>query len=148
MNKINKLIGFTTITVDEQEIPIKLGSYAIDEILKAFKIELGEINTIFRTIEIGEGEDKRELPVPIEPNRFAATLLWAGADYVSRFNDGNGYNLLQAYDWIDQLGGVNAEPIMRVYTQFFKAVSNGGAPPVESPLGVVEKKSIQEAEAV
>lgn len=141
---MNKLIGYASITIGEEIIPIKIGVGAMTEFLAFFGIELHEIMTKLFTIQTltdpGDGLEKA-MPVPNDPFKFAASLLMHGANYCCRLEGRPEYILEHAYEWIDELGGINAEPLKLVYTQFFKAVRNGGTPPKAMEFQTEEKKS-------
>lgn len=144
---MNKLLGFLNLTLPATEdlpetvIPLKFGAFAVDLLLEEYEIDLGNIGSIFKTVTIGKGEDAVQVIVPKKLNKFAAVLLWAGADYVSRFNGGDGYRLMDAYEWLDRIGGTNSEAIKPVYSMFWKCIKNGATPPPENPLEDSEKKS-------
>lgn len=142
--QINKLIGYCTITLDNGEvIPMKFGWGAIDKFCEHFGIMASEILSTFfdfvdKEVEIIEdGETKKvteKFPVCKNIGKFLPAVLWCGADYVNRFEGGPGFRLIDAANWIDEIGGGTSEQTGPVYTAFFKAISNGGSPPKESTL--------------
>lgn len=137
---MNKLIGYMTINIEGEEIPLKLGAGAMREFLKLHGISLAQIGTIFHTVSFTHEGKEIELPTPNDPFQFAAAVLWAGADFANRRQGGTGFSIEAAYDWIDELGGLDSDPIKKAYKLFFEAVKNGGSPQKELPEVIAGKK--------
>jgi hypothetical protein len=137
---MNKLIGYTVITIDGVDIPLKFGAGATRAVLEEFNISLQDISSLFNYVNIEVDGVPKELPVPKDPIRFASTILWAGADYANRLNDGKGYRKIDGEEWLDELGGVGSPQIIEAYRHFFKAISNGGTPPLEDDKKKVPEK--------
>ncbi|MCF0074029.1 hypothetical protein LZD49_26340 [Dyadobacter sp. CY261] len=144
--QINKLVGYCELKLDDgQVIPMKFGFDATTEFCKHFGIKPSEIYTTFfeyaeRDIEVSDADGKKiikdRFPVCNDVQRFLPAVLWCGADYVSRFEGGDGYRIIDATNWIDEIGGPASDQLPAVYAAFFKAISNGGSPPKESTLPV------------
>lgn len=134
--EISKLVGYATIEIGGESLPLKFGFASIRSFCEHFKIKPGQImSTLFEYIEDEEGQ-----PIPIVKDMlsFLPVLLWAGADYVNRFNGGQGFRLLDADNWIDEIGGPTSPQLGRVYAAFFAALANGATP---APPEQDEKKN-------
>lgn len=124
----SKLIGYTTITFQGEEIPVLMSSGAVRAFLEVFSIELPEISSLFKNAVINiDGKDV-EVPSAKDPFKFAAAVLWSGADFCARLRGKPGYKIEEAYLWVDELGGIDSEAIVKIYTLFFRAIKNGGSP--------------------
>jgi hypothetical protein len=133
MSQITKLIGYTTITVQGQEIPVKFGMDAFQSFIDHFGIELDQIlDKLFKWVEREENGEKVPVIVPVRPFETAQVMLWAGANFVNKFNGGNGFRVIDASNWIDELGGINSPDLAPVWSAFWKAYKNGGTPPIET----------------
>ena len=157
--QINKLIGYCTITLDNGEvIPMKFGWDATSKFCEHFGINPSEIYKTFfdfveREVEVIEGGETKKVketyPVCKNIGKFLPAVLWCGADFVNRFEGGPGYRLIDAANWIDDVGGGSSEQFGPVYAAFFKAIQNGGSPPREStlPAEMQPKDKKKEAES-
>ncbi|WP_342088013.1 hypothetical protein [Dyadobacter sp. OTU695] len=142
--QINKLIGYCTLTLESGEvIPMKFGFAAITDFCEHFQIKSSEIYTKLFDFVDQETEVEQDgqmvkvtekFPVVKQPGRFLPAVLWCGANYVNQFEGGPGYRLIDAANWIDEIGGPGSDQLNNVYVAFFKAIRNGGSPPKESNL--------------
>lgn len=146
MSQIVKLIGYTEIKVQGVVIPVKFGMQAFTYFCDHYGVELAEIiEKLFKWVKRREvdkdgNETEYDAIVPIKPFETASVMLWAGANYVNVFNGGSGFRVIEASNWIDELGGINSAELIPVYDAFWKAYKNGGTPPVESPFETEEQK--------
>ena len=141
---MNKLIGYTTITVGDEVIPVKIGCGALREFLLLFGLSQPHdiYGALLTTMKIEVDGVEAETRVPADPFKFAAAILWSGADYVNRRQGGPGYKLEDAYEWLDEIGALDTEEMKRVYKIFWASVRNGGLPVKELPGD--EKKSVEQ----
>lgn len=141
MNQITKLIGYTTITVQGQQIPVKFGMTAFTFFTDHYGIELSEIpQKLFKWVDREEEGNAISVLVPIRPLDVASVMLWAGANYVNKFNGGEGFRVIDAANWIDELGGIGSEALKPVWDAFWNSYKNGCSPPVESVFETEEQK--------
>lgn len=133
---MNKLVGYAVVQVDGADLPLKFGSFAIRNFLKQMGIDLHQFSSLFDEVDV----KGKKLPIPKDPILFAVTALWCGADYASRALGGQGYQHIEAYEWLDQLGGIDSTPMQVVYKPFFESILNGGAPLPEMKTEEGKKK--------
>lgn len=133
---MNTLVGYTVIQVGGVDMPLKFGSYAIRNFLKEMGIDLNQFGSLFNELEV----NGKKLPIPKDPILFAVTVLWCGADYAHRAQGGAGYQHIEAYEWLDQLGGIDSEQMKAVYKPFFESILNGGTPLPEMKTEEGKKK--------
>lgn len=146
MNQISKVVGFTTITVQGQDIPVKFGMQAFSDFIEHYGIELADIvDKVFKWVEREEKDEngdtnKYQALVPKKPFEVAPVMLWAGANWVNKFDGGKGFRIIDASNWIDELGGINSEKLAPVWAAFWDAYKNGGTPPVVPAFETEEQK--------
>ena len=146
MNQISKLVGFTTITVQGQDIPVKFGMAAFESFIEHFGIEFAEVVTkLFKWTTRTEADDDGtevsfDVLLPVKPFEVSAVMLWAGANWVNKFNGGSGFRVIDAQNWIDELGGIGSDQLKPIYDAFWKAYRNGGTPPIEPAFETEEQK--------
>lgn len=140
---MNKLIGYTELNIGEGEpIEIKIGCYVLEKFCESYGIGLAEIGTVFefRQIEVSEGV-KQNVEVPREPIKFLSLILFHGANYAAKLQGKSEVSLVQAHEWIDEMGGFNSEGAIKVMTLFMGAIMNGGSPVKQDKPKSAKKKN-------
>lgn len=140
--EINKLIGFCALTLSSgEEIPMKFGFRAVADFCEHFGIKSSEIYTRFfewveREVETEENGEviktTEQFPICNDVGNFLPAVLWCAANYVSKFEGGPGYRLIDADHWIDEIGGPGSDQLAPVYEAFFESIRIGTAPPKPS----------------
>lgn len=120
---MNKLIGYTTLDIDGEKIPLKMGSFAIECFLESVGIELHQLDTLYEVRE----QQGQQVPVIKNLIGFTAAVLWSSAHYAAMTEGREPPKFMQAYEWIDALGGVNSEALIPVHTAFWESISGRGA---------------------
>lgn len=123
---MDKLIGYTEITVKGEVIPIKLGTWALQRFSEEYPVKLVELNSVFEVHEF----NGKELKVPVDLIKFLTTAMWAGANYVRKVNGQPLYDIMDAYEWADEIG-LNTAPALKIMSEFWMSIENGG--PVRLP---------------
>jgi hypothetical protein len=139
--EINKLIGYTELTVNGEVIPVKLGSWALEKFSEEYGVKLVELNSVFETLEIPATEDRpaQFIQAPKDTLKFLAHAIWAGANYCKKIKGEPQVPLIDVYEWIDEIGGASSPDSIKIMSEFYMSIQNGG--PVSPPSTGKEGKS-------
>jgi len=128
---MNKFFGYVEIEIQGEVIPVKMGAYATEEFCNNYGVTLREIGDIFQLEEYTTPDgDLINVEVPKDVLKFLANVLYAGANYASRIVGGKPYTIMDAYQWVDEIGYASPKAI-EIITSFRKSIMFGGNPPVE-----------------
>jgi hypothetical protein len=124
---MNKLIGYCEIGPDK--VPAKIGLYTLEHVCKDFEVELTQIGSLFeqRTYVNAEGVEKTGT-VPKDIHRFLRVLMFHSIDYAAKLGGTQTYSMIQIYELIDEIGGVNGDGCNELIAQFMVSIYNGGTP--------------------
>lgn len=125
--EVNKLVGYTEITIQGEVIPIKMGSGALSLFCDEYGVKVHEIGTIFDVIE----SDGKRFPIPTNSLKCLACAIWAGASYMRQREGLKPYSLIEVYEWIDEIGGPRAPQATQVMEALYNSIVNGGPVSVE-----------------
>ncbi|MBO9611045.1 MAG: hypothetical protein J7619_00035 [Dyadobacter sp.] len=120
--EVNKLIGYTEITVQGEVIPIKMGSGALSLFCDEYGVKVHEIGSIFDVVE----KDGKRFPIPVNSLKCLACALWAGANHMRHRAGQPFYQISEAFDWVDEIGGPRSETASRVMESLYNSIINGG----------------------
>lgn len=142
MGHIDKEFGYTEIKLSDRRLPVKIGTYAMEELSKDFGIELYEIPTLFTIQEIEKDGQIIQAEIPKNLTKFLRSILLHGANWVRKVNGEDLFNEKDAYDWLDEIGFGSADAYNVVYL-FMGAFKSGR--PVKSPSIEEPKKKEPES---
>jgi len=141
--EINKLIGYTTIEVSDGKLGLKIGAYVLEAFCASCGLSLEEIGNVFVTKEVEVNGELKSYVTPKDPIKFLALVLHHGVNYVSGMTDGKQYPLMQAYEWIDEIG-ISSPKAINIIAAFMTSIRNGGSPvEIDSdPKRKLKKKAV------
>jgi len=128
--EVNKLVGYTEITIQGEIIPIKMGSGALSLFCDEYGVKVHEIGSIFDVVE----SDGKRFPIPVNSLKCLACALWAGASYMRQREGKHPYRLIEVYEWIDEMGGPRAPQATQVMEALYNSIINGGPVVLEDGL--------------
>lgn len=126
---MNKLIGYCEIGPDK--VPAKIGLFVLEKVCKYFEVELDQIGELFEKKKYKDqetGEDKEGYG-PKDLPHFLAVLIFYSVNYAGKLG---GTRILssieEAYEVIDDAGGINGDGCSELIAQFMASTANGGTP--------------------
>jgi len=134
---INKFLGYATININGEIIPVKFGTWALEKFCEKYGIGFSELGDVFEQVE---GPNNKKVEVPKNVIKFLTTALWAGASYVTMLEGGKAYSLEDTYAWVDEIGTSTPQAI-EIMTAFYVSILNGGPIPKQMTVPVVENKT-------
>lgn len=142
---MNKLLGYAELDMPWGKVPIKVASYAMENICNDFGVEVYDIGSLFVDKEVSvkdpkTGEDVKTISnVPRKPHEFFRSLILHSANYVRQCE---GQTLLtdnEVREWLEEYG-VNFAEIGKALVLFKYYASTGKA----LPTSELEEKKSQE----
>lgn len=142
MGQIDKEFGYTEIQLSDRMVPVKIGTYAMEELCKDFGIELYEMPSLFTIKEVELEGKVVQSEIPRNITKFLRCVLLHGANWVCKVNGQDLYTEKDAYDWVDQIG-FGSKDAFNVILLFMGAFRSGR--PIKSPT--IDDPKKKEAES-
>jgi hypothetical protein len=137
MGQIDKEFGYTEIQLSDRRVPVKIGTYAMEELCKDFSIELYEMPGLFFIKEVELEGKMVQSEIPRNITKFLRSVLLHGANWVCKVNGQDLYTEKDAYEWLDQIG-FGSKDAFNVILLFMGAFRSGR--PIKSPTQETAKK--------
>ncbi len=138
---MDKLFGYTEIKLSNVRLPIKIGTYALEELCKDFDIELYELPSLFTLKDVTQDGKTISVELPKEPTKFLRSILLHGANFVRLVNGEELFKPIDAYEWVSEMG-FNTKDAFTVIYLFMGAARTGKSVPSPVDEEPGEKKSL------
>jgi hypothetical protein len=101
---MNKQFGYKELQMSFGVLPIKVGMYTIENLLKDYGIGLYDLGSVMEAREVMLDGEMITASIPKDPIKFFRSILLHSANYIPWREGKKLYTEVDAYDWMEEIG--------------------------------------------
>lgn len=134
---MNKQFGYKELEMSFGMLPIKVGMYTVEGVLKDFSISLYELPSLMEIHNVEVEGEILQSELPKDLIKFLRSVLLHSANYIPWREGKSLYKEVDAHDWLEEIGF--STPAAFELIMFFRQAVKSGVAPVK-PSGNESKK--------